>query len=94
MRLIRISLAIARLKHAVRGGEAGERRLALGLVAEHAHVDLAVRRSGLVSTEVTVTNPIRGSSSSVEIADPITSRMTSLTLRMRSVIAGDYQRAN
>ena len=45
----------------------------------------AERRSGLVSTEVTVTNPIRGSSSSVAIADPITSRITSFTLLMRSV---------
>ena len=45
----------------------------------------AERRSGLVSTAVMVTNPIRGSSSSVEIESPITSRMTSLTRLMRSV---------
>src|SRR5215211_1160934 len=49
----------------------------------------AERRSGLVSTEVTVTNPIRGSSSSLVIADPITSRMSSLTLLMRWAIGGD-----
>ena len=48
----------------------------------------AERRSGLVSTEVTVTNPMRGSSSSVAIADPITSRMSSLTLLMRWAIGG------
>ena len=43
----------------------------------------AERRSGLVSTAVTVTNPMRGSWSSVAIAAPITSRMTSLMRRMR-----------
>src|SRR4051794_3365104 len=44
---------------------------------------LAVRRSGLVSTEVTVTKPIRGSLNSVETAAPTTSRSTSLMRRMR-----------
>ena len=45
----------------------------------------AVRRSGLVSTAVTVTNPIRGSFSSVAMASPRTSRITSLTRRIRAV---------
>src|SRR3954447_622093 len=44
---------------------------------------LAARRSGLVSTEVTVTKPMRGSLNSVLIVAPITSRSTSLTRRMR-----------
>ena len=61
------------------------------LAAEHADVDARARRSGLVSTAVTVTNPILGSLSSVAIADPITSRITSLTRRIRAVPSvGDY----
>ena len=44
---------------------------------------LAARRSGLVSTEVTVTKPMRGSLNSVAIAAPTTSRSTSLMRRMR-----------
>src|SRR3954452_22944486 len=44
---------------------------------------LAVRRSGLVSTEVTVTKTMRGSLNSPEIAAPTTSRSTSLMRRMR-----------
>src|SRR3954452_14944802 len=44
---------------------------------------LAVRRSGLVSTEVTVTKPMRGSFRSPETAAPTTSRSTSLMRRMR-----------
>ena len=43
----------------------------------------AVRRSGLVSTEVTVTNPMLGSLRSEAMAEPITSRNDSLTRRMR-----------
>src|SRR5439155_21709414 len=45
----------------------------------------ARRRSGLVSTAVTVTNPTRGSFSSVAIASLNTSRMASLTLRILSL---------
>ena len=45
---------------------------------------LAARRSGLVSTDVTVTKPMRGSLSSA-MAAPITSRSTSLMRRMRGV---------
>jgi hypothetical protein len=37
-----------------------------------------------VSTAVTVTKPILGSSSSLAIAEPMTFRMTSLMLRIRS----------
>src|SRR3954465_15995471 len=44
---------------------------------------LAVRRSGLVSTEVTVTKPIRGSFNSPATAAPTTSRSTSLMRRIR-----------
>src|SRR5665811_1121796 len=47
---------------------------------------LALRRSGLVSTEVTVTKPIRGSLNSAAIAEPITSRSTWLMRRMRGVV--------
>src|SRR4029078_701151 len=43
------------------------------------------RRSGLVSTEVTVTKPMRGSLNSVAIVAPTTSRSTSLMRRMREV---------
>src|SRR4051794_2547766 len=44
---------------------------------------LAARRSGLVSTEVTVTKPIRGSFNSPATAAPTTSRSTSLMRRIR-----------
>ena len=44
----------------------------------------AWRRSGLVSTEVTVTNPMRGSLSPSAIRAERTSRTASFTLRMRS----------
>ena len=44
----------------------------------------ACRRSGLVSTEVKVTNPMRGSLSPSAIRAERTSRTASLTLRMRS----------
>src|SRR3954452_16687333 len=42
----------------------------------------ALRRSGLVSTPVTVTNPIRGSLRSPEMCAEITSRTASLTRRI------------
>src|SRR3954470_12129139 len=44
---------------------------------------LAARRSGLVSTEVTVTKPMRGSFNSPATAIPTTSRSTSLMRRIR-----------
>src|SRR6266540_919656 len=46
----------------------------------------ACLRSGLVSTEVTVTNPMRGSLSPSASRAETTSRTASFTLRMRSVI--------
>src|SRR5215212_10209188 len=46
----------------------------------------AWRRSGLVSTEVTVTNPMRGSRSPSAIRTETTSRTASFTRRMRSAI--------
>src|SRR3954447_24553193 len=44
----------------------------------------ALRKSGLVSTPVTVTNPMRGSLRSPEICAEITSRTASLTRRIRA----------
>src|SRR5919206_3945139 len=46
----------------------------------------AWRRSGLVSTDVTVTNPMRGSRSPSAIRTETTSRTASFTRRMRSAI--------
>src|SRR5215208_1234135 len=46
----------------------------------------AWRRSGVVSTEVTVTNPMRGSRSPSAIRTETTSRTASFTRRMRSAI--------
>src|SRR3954468_13939707 len=46
----------------------------------------AWRRSGLVSTEVTVTNPMRGSRRPSVIRSETTSRTASFTRRMRSAI--------
>jgi hypothetical protein len=49
-----------RLEDAVRRVEPGHALLRFFSAAEHADVDVAWRRSGEVSTPVTVTNPIRG----------------------------------
>src|SRR3954447_14461782 len=53
----------------------------------------AWRRSGLVSTAVTVTKPTRGSLRSCVRASLSTSRMASFTRRMRSLMLSRDERA-
>ena len=84
VRFIRSSRRDCLLKQAMSRPQRRQRLGALGLVAEHAHVYASVARSGLVSTEVKVTKPMRGSLSPSAIRAERTSRTASFTLRMRS----------
>ena len=81
----------ARLQVAVGAAQALERRLALGLGGAPPSPSTltytrAWRRSGLVLTSVTVTNPTRGSFRSPATASPITWRIASSTRRIRPVL--------
>ena len=73
-----------RLQDAVGGAQGGEGASRSSSLPSTLTYTFAVRRSGLVSTEVTVTKPMRGSLKSSEIAVPTTSRSTPLMRRMRS----------